>query len=89
MTPDPGPVFLERRTYRRRRLADAARVLPLIGTALISVPLLWERSGDAAAPTAHVMVYLFVVWAALVGASALISARLRPEEDEADTPGER
>nr|WP_294614957.1 hypothetical protein [uncultured Roseovarius sp.] len=40
MSAERGPVFLARRTYRRRRLADGARLLPVIGTVLFFIPLL-------------------------------------------------
>ena len=39
-------VFLERETYRRRRIMDAARLLPLLGVALFALPLLWPKPGD-------------------------------------------
>jgi hypothetical protein len=41
MSPERGPVFLARRTYRQRRLADAARMLPLAAGVLMALPLLW------------------------------------------------
>ena len=37
-------VFLERQSYRRRRLMDVARLLPILGAALFAVPLLWPRA---------------------------------------------
>jgi len=79
MTREPTPVFVQRRTYRRRRMQDAARLLPILGAVLILLPLLW--SGEAAR-TARVMLYLFVIWLLLAGLAALISAYLdTPEED--------
>ncbi|WP_235851876.1 hypothetical protein [Litorivita pollutaquae] len=52
-----GPVFLERKTYRARRLMDGARVLPVLGMVLFLLPALWPQpvaeiatsGGDAAA----------------------------------------
>ena len=78
---NPGPwVFLERRSYRRRRLLDAARVLPLLGAALFMVPLLWPRPDPAAAPGAPdplpmstAVIYVFGVWAGLIVLGAVIS----------------
>jgi hypothetical protein len=35
-------LFLERRSYRRRRMMDAVRILPLLCTLLfLVVPLMW------------------------------------------------
>jgi hypothetical protein len=63
-----GPVFLERQTYRMRRLMDAVRLLPLLGVALWMVPLMWPlpeaESGGIAMSTA--LRYLFGVWLLLV-----------------------
>ncbi len=63
-------VFLERQTYRRRRLMDAARLLPVLGALLFAVPLLWpgaDDSGSAAAmPTSRAIRYIFGVWALLI-----------------------
>jgi hypothetical protein len=66
------PLFLHRDTYRRRRVMDAARLLPLFGAALLMVPLLW--AGDHG--TASGAVYVFVAWFGLIGAAALLSRRL-------------
>jgi len=75
-----GPLFLEQRTYRRRRMADAARFLPFLGAILFSVPLLWGQAGTDAASTTAVMLYLFLVWGILVAVSAGISRKLREDE---------
>ena len=50
------PLFLARATYRRRRLRDAARLLPVVGVFLLAQPLLWPQGG--AGP---VVVFVFVV----------------------------
>ena len=90
----PGPVFLERRTYRRRRMADAARLLPVLGMILFGVPLLWGGDPEHMTRTTRVMLYLFLVWAGLAGLAALISHKLdrdagkgpRAELPERDDP---
>ena len=85
--PDPGrpaapPVFLERQGYRRRRLMDAAKLLPIFGAALFAVPLLWPDvpSGDDTEPVrlSGAMLYVFSVWAILIALAALfgVAARL-------------
>ncbi|MGR3519315.1 MAG: hypothetical protein ACU0AX_11420 [Roseovarius sp.] len=83
MSPERVSVFLARRSYRRRRLADAARLLPLAGGILFCVPLLWQGAGGGAR-TVAAMIYVFVLWAVLVVVSGLVSRHLRGGEDEAD-----
>lgn len=73
------PLFLARRTYRRRRIMDAARVLPWLGLALFLLPVLW--SAGAAPGTARVGVYLFAVWAGLIVAAALLARPLSRQDD--------
>lgn len=64
------PVFLERQGYRRRRLMDAARLIPILGGTLFAVPLLWPagpgEGGDAPVPMSSAILYIFGVWAALI-----------------------
>ncbi|TNF64677.1 MAG: hypothetical protein EP307_02035 [Rhodobacteraceae bacterium] len=60
-------IFLERETYRRRRVLDAARLLPVLGAALLALPLLWPQQGEAGAlPMSLVTIYYFTVWALLI-----------------------
>jgi hypothetical protein len=75
MSRPPSPLFLERESYRRRRLMDAARILPVAGLVLFLLPALWMRS--EAPNTAGEAVYLFAVWAALIVAAGLIARPLR------------
>ncbi|MGR3547823.1 MAG: hypothetical protein ACU0CB_11585 [Roseovarius sp.] len=84
MSAERGPLFLARRTYRLRRLSDAARMLPIAGAVLFSVPLLWEAGGVR---TTRAMLYIFGLWIALAGIAGVISARLRPTESEDDPKG--
>lgn len=76
MSPERLPVFLARRNYRRRRLADAARLLPLAGGLLFCLPLLW-RGTEPSGSTVVAMIYVFVLWAALIAISAMITRHLR------------
>lgn len=57
------PLFLERASFRRRRLGDAARVLPITAAALILVPVWWLPATVSFAGGA---VWLFGLWAALI-----------------------
>jgi nitrate reductase gamma subunit len=93
MNPRPGTtprVFLERQSYRRRRIMDAARLLPLIGAALLAVPLLWANpdAGTAeAVPMSHAIVYVFGVWAGLIVLSAGFGLVVRRWPDSSDATG--
>ena len=79
-----GPLFLERETYRRRRVMDAGRILPVAGFVAILLPVLWAR-GDGSG-IAREAVYLFVVWAVLVLAAALLSRPLGNSYNRAVNP---
>lgn len=89
------PVFLERQTYRRRRMMDAARFLPVLGIGLFAVPLLWSKSGNSdliePVKTSGAAIYLFVVWAGLIALSAGLGSlsrgwlRNEPQGPEGDT----
>jgi len=66
-------LFLERTSYRKRRVMDAARMLPLIGVVLVLIPLFWGR-GDGG--TSAALLYYFGVWLLLIAVAALLSRRL-------------
>ncbi|WP_322865970.1 hypothetical protein U5922_007035 [Aquicoccus sp. G2-2] len=88
-----GPVFLEQAGYRRRRLIDAVRLVPLLGAGLWAVPLLWTpgKINSSAA-----FLYVFGVWLMLVIATAVLAQAFRgrgvqaesraPEEVDTPTP---
>ena len=54
------PLFLARAPYRRRRLRDAARILPVLGLFLLLMPLLWAPDARMAL-TAQDVIYSFAV----------------------------
>ncbi|MGR3514906.1 MAG: hypothetical protein ACU0GG_19265 [Paracoccaceae bacterium] len=62
-------LYLEQQTYQRRRLGDAAKLLPLLGFLLLLLPVLLKTTNDA-------LIYIFSVWAILIVAINLISRRL-------------
>ncbi|SPH17445.1 hypothetical protein DEA8626_00967 [Defluviimonas aquaemixtae] len=72
----PRPRFLARENYRRRRLFDAARLLPLLGLFLFLVPILWQPAATPEPDTARGLIYLFAVWALLIVAAFLLARRL-------------
>lgn len=65
-----GPVFLERATYRQRRLVDAARLLPVLGVFLWAMPLLWGAGGTT---TSAAILYIFAAWLGLVIGAAVLA----------------
>lgn len=70
------PVFLARAPYRRRRLRDAARLLPVVGVLLLLLPLLW--TGDARISlSAGDVIYFFAVWSVLIAVAAAFAPGLR------------
>lgn len=82
MRPPKRPLFLARAPYRRRRLRDAARLLPVAGTLLLLLPLLWTPEGAVSLRGADV-VYFFAVWAGLIVLAAAFAPGLRRGESEA------
>jgi hypothetical protein len=86
MSRPPTPVFLERRTYRRRRLMDAARLLPVVGGLLFLVPLLWTSGPDEGAATAPTMIYVFAVWAGLIVTAVLLARKLSGKATDDQLP---
>ena len=91
MAQQNDPVFLERESYRRRRLGDAARLVPLLGLILLLVPVLWADSNR----TEITIIYIFSVWAFLIVLIGAISRHLSKgvlseEENKAESrTGER
>ena len=90
------PVFVQRRTYRRRRVADGARLLPVFGGILFLIPLLWHGTeAPSVGPepvsdgsrTAWVMTYLFVVWFGLAVLSGVLARFLVADDDGAEEDG--
>jgi hypothetical protein len=73
------PLFLDPDRYRKRRLMDASRMLPVLGAFLFLLPVLWkpEVSGHS---TAIEGVYLFVVWLVLILLAALFAPGLAAGE---------
>lgn len=79
MTP---PRFVAPETYRRRRLIDAARILPFAALVLMLLPMAWDPAGEGMRDTGDDTVFFFGLWAALIGAAAALApalGRLPPE----------
>lgn len=83
------PLFLARRSYRRRRLMDGARVLPLLGAVLLLLPGLWHSQSGDWPRTGVGGIYLFLVWCGLVLAAFGLARGLGPAlEAEEEAVGE-
>ncbi|MGR3711496.1 MAG: hypothetical protein ACU0A6_00015 [Shimia sp.] len=82
MSEGPKPVFLERQSYRRRRLIDLIRMVPVFGAILWAVPLLWATEGEERIATSDAVVYVFLVWLGLVVTGGLLSRALRIGDDD-------
>ena len=76
-------IFLERKSYRQRRLRDVVRLLPILGTVLWAIPLLWPQGEAFGISNASALQYLFGMWLVLIIISAVLSQLL--EDDPSDT----
>lgn len=77
--------FLERKRYRQRRLRDAARMLPIFATVLMFLPLMWPREATGQSQTSDAVIYIFVLWTALIIISFLLSRLLELSGDDDPT----
>jgi len=86
------PLFLERQSYRRRRMMDLARLLPVLGLFAFMLPLLGGPEGISR--TAANLVYFFLAWFALIVMAWALARRLcreglGGEPDEGREGGDR
>ena len=85
MNPKASALFLARSLYRKRRLSDAAKLLPIFGAVLLLLPLLWvHQSAPERSSIATNWVYLFIVWSFLILAAACLAKSLNKFEDGND-----
>ncbi|WP_339766138.1 hypothetical protein [uncultured Pseudosulfitobacter sp.] len=83
-----SPVFLERRSYRRRRMQDAQRLLPVLGMLLWMVPVLWPTRDETGHVTMSAAIYyVFGVWCVLIGLSFGLWRGLKPKADDSTEQG--
>ena len=81
------PLFLARAVYRRRRLRDAARLVPLVGAFLLLLPMLWRQ--EAGLGAGWDWLYLFAVWALLIGLAAALAPGLAAADSDAEPAADR
>ena len=85
MKPKASAPFLARSLYRKRRLSDAAKLLPIFGAVFLLLPLLWvHQSAPERSSIATNWVYLFIVWFFLILAAACLAKSLNKFEDGND-----
>jgi len=86
-------LFLERQSYRRRRLTDAARLMPFLGAALFALPLLWpgDLSTQNGVPLSSAIFYIFTCWVVMIVASLVFgfAARRLAASDDSETESDR
>jgi len=82
--PPKPPLFLQRASYRQRRLRDAARLIPCIGVILWLLPLAWPvaSQGEGESVGASGLLYIFGVWFLLILVSAILSSQMRPMKQD-------
>lgn len=68
------PLFLARSVYRKRRLRDAARMLPIFGFVLL-MPVMWNVS-------ARGWIYVFSVWLGLILVAGVLARRLGQDVED-------
>ncbi|WP_413871019.1 hypothetical protein [Albidovulum sp.] len=82
------PKFLARSSYRRRRIIDAARILPVLGLFIFFIPVLWHPADTPEPDTARGGLYLFAGWFGIIVAAFLLARVLmRAEPPPAEDAG--
>jgi len=85
MTQPRSPVFLERDLYRRRRVIDGAKLLPVLGIVLFIFPaLLLDADEPGASQTSARLLFFFGAWLSLILIAFVLSRWLRPIPDLED-----
>lgn len=86
-----SPLYLARASYRRRRLIDAQRLLPIFLFLLYLVPLLWGGAGSDEPVGGGVRgyVHVFTVWiGAIVAAGMIARALMRDDAHDSEVTRE-
>ncbi|MDP5086136.1 MAG: hypothetical protein NWQ23_12000 [Yoonia sp.] len=85
MSRKPKPtVFLQRASYRQRRLRDASKLLPFVGIVLFAIPLAWTTQGPDQKVGSLGLIYVFGAWFALIAVSGVLTSLIRPDRTEDD-----
>lgn len=87
----PSPLFLERGTYRRRRVMDAIKLVAVLGAGLWMVPVLWptdETLNSTPVAMSEALFFIFGIWVALIALSGFLMRNMRMAPDTEDTQEE-
>jgi hypothetical protein len=89
MSPVPKPpIFLQRASYRQRRVRDAAKLIPFVGIVLWALPMSWAQSANEGQVGSEGLIYIFAVWVVLIVLAAILASRIRADtsQDTTDDP---
>lgn len=85
MSDTSGPQFLDIRSYRHKRIVDAAKMLPLIGAGglVAPFPFFFASIGETG-QVVPLAIYFFGLWLALIVLALVVSRTLLgdPAPDE-------
>lgn len=70
--------FLERKGYRQRRLRDVARMSPVVGGVLWTIPLFWKNGDPDGIGNATALLYIFGIWVLVIILTAIIARLIEP-----------
>ncbi|MGJ8589513.1 MAG: hypothetical protein ACSHXW_15290 [Yoonia sp.] len=77
-------VFLQKASYRQRRVRDAAKLVPVLGAILLAMPLAWQNDAPGETVNSSALVYIFGVWVALILLTAVLSSLIRSSTPPSD-----
>ena len=83
----PPPIFLQRASYRQRRIRDAAKLMPFLGIILWAIPLAWSRGDGSNDVGTAGLIYVFGVWVLLIVATGFLAAKVRGDTPEDEGGG--
>ncbi|MEJ8560006.1 hypothetical protein QTO30_01260 [Yoonia sp. GPGPB17] len=75
----PSSVFLQRASYRQRRIRDAARFIPFLGITLFAIPLAWTDGAAQDEIDSTALLYVFGAWVILIVLTAALSGLMRDD----------
>jgi hypothetical protein len=70
-------IFLEKASYRKRRLRDAAKLVPFLGIVLLAIPLAWSSNAPDDRIGSSGLLYVFGAWVLLIVLAAVLSVWMR------------
>ena len=62
-------------------MRDALRLLPIAGGVLWLIPIFWTGETTDPVGNAGALIYVFLIWALLIGLALLLSLKIRLDDD--------